>query len=144
MKNILITILATLAITNANSQISLRDLDEDMSHPFSHEVAIIDEKGNTLFVEKQSEDKEIIGHGHDFFIVYRKSTNKIYVKDPKGQIISGMEIPAGCYLDAVNYEGMTDHEQFDAFTTKTAFTITNYETEKKTVYNKHCKRIGGN
>ena len=143
MKNILTTIAAILAITNASSQISLKELDEDMSHPFSHEVAIVDEAGNTLFVEKQDGDKQIIGYGHDFFIVYRQSTNKVYVKSTKGIVLSGMAVPDGCYVEAVNYDNMTDHEQFDALTSKAAFTIVEIENGHRTVYNKHSKRIGG-
>lgn len=143
MRNLILTIFATLAITNATSQISIKELDEDMSHPFSHEMAILDENGKTLFVEKQSEDKQIIGYGHDFFIVYRISTNTIYVKNPKGIVLAGMEIPEGCYVEPTNYDMMTDHEQFYALNAKIAFNIVNPENEHRTTYNKHCKRIGG-
>lgn len=143
MKKLILTLAILTAANITNSQISLKELDEDMSHPFSYEMAIVDENGNTLFVEKQDADKQIIGHGHDFFIVYRQSTNKIYVKNPKGVVLSGMEVPEGCYVEPVNYDNMTDHEQFDALTSKAAFTIVNPETEHRTVYNKHCKRIGG-
>jgi hypothetical protein len=143
MKNILITIATILAMANANSQISFKDIDEDPEHPFAQKVAIVDENGVTTFVENQDEDKMILGHGHDFYIVYRKSTNKIYVKNPKGVVLSGIEVPEGRYVEAVNYDNMTDHEQFDALTSKAAFTIVDPETEHRTVYNKHCKRIGG-
>ena len=143
MRKLFLTIMATLAMTNATSQISIKELDEDMSHPFSHEMAILDENGKTLFVEKQDDDKQIIGYGHDFFIVYRQSTNKVYVKSPKGVVLSGMEIPEGCYVEPTNYDMMTDHEQAYAMNGKIAFTIVNPETEHRTVYNKHCKRIGG-
>ena len=143
MKNILITIAAILAMANANSQISFKDIDEDPEHPFAEEVAIVDENGKTLFVERQDEDKMILGHGHDFYIVYRKSTNKIYVKSPKGAVLSGIEVPKGCYVEAVNYDNMTDHEQFDALTSKAAFTVVDPDTDHRTVYNKQCKRIGG-
>lgn len=143
MKNILTTIIAIATITSAASQISLKELDEDMSHPFSYEMAILDENGNTLFVEKQDEDKQIIGYGHDFYIVYRQSTNKVYVKSPKGVVLSGIEIPQGCYVEPTNYDMMTDHEQFYALNAKIAFAIVNPETEHRTTYNKHCKRIGG-
>lgn len=143
MKKIITTIAAILAIHLADAQISFRDIDEDPEHPFAEEVAIVDENGRTLFVERQDEDKMILGHGHDFYIVYRNSTNKIYVKSPKGVVLSGIEVPKGCYVEAVNYDNMTDHEQFDALTSKAAFTIVNPETEHRTVYNKHCKRIGG-
>lgn len=143
MKNILITTAAILAITNATSQISLKELDEDMSHPFSHQVAIVDEAGNTLFVEKQDSDKQIIGHGHDFYIVYRQSTNKVYVKNPNGVVLSGIEVPEGSYVEPVNYEAMTDHERSYVHDSKKAFAIVNTDNEHRTVYNKHCKRIGG-
>jgi hypothetical protein len=143
MRKLFLTIMATLAMTNATSQISIKELDEDMSHPFSHEMAILDENGKTLFVEKQDDDKQIIGYGHDFFIVYRQSTNKVYVKSPKGVVLSGMEIPEGCYVEPTNYDMMTEHEQAYALNGKIAFTIVNPENEHRTVYNKHCKRIGG-
>ena len=143
MKKLILTLAILTAANITNSQISLKELDEDMSHPFSYEMAIVDENGNTLFVEKQDDDKQIIGHGQDFYVVYRNSTKKVYVKSPKGAVLSGMVVPEGCYVEAVNYDNMTDHEQFDAKTTKTAFTIVNPDTDQRNVYNKHCKRIGG-
>lgn len=144
MKTILaliITIITTAAA--AQDQIYLKELDEDMSHPYSYQVAITDENGNVLFTETQDDDKQIIGYGHDFFIVYRTSTNKIYVKSPKGVVLSGMEVPEGCYVEPVNYDMMSDHEQYHVRMTKTAFTVVNQDNDRRTVYNKHCKRIGG-
>ena len=144
MKTILSILLTIIAVSaNAQERIYLKELDEDMSHPFAHKVAITDANEKILFTETQDDDKQIVGLGFDFYTVYRKSTNKIYVKNSKGEVLSGMEIPAGCYFEAVNFEMLTEHEQFHEMNIKAAFTIVNMDEDKKTVYNKHCKRIGG-
>ena len=137
MRNIItITLLFLSTLVSAQSEIYLDELDD-------YQTAIVSsETGKTLFVETIDDDKQILGYGADFFVVYRKSTNKIYVKSTDGKIISGMAIPKNCYLEVINFEGMTEYEMYDAKESKEAFFVVNIETGEKSKYNKHCVFIG--
>jgi hypothetical protein len=137
MRNIIaITLLFLSTQVNAQSEIYLDELDD-------YQTAIVSsETGKTLFVETIDDDKQILGYGTDFFVVYRKSTNKIYVKSTDGKIISGMTIPKNCYLEVINFEGMTEYEMYDVKESKEAFFVVNIETGEKSKYNKHCVFIG--
>lgn len=141
MKKIISTFIICLVYSNIYSQIFLKELDEDMSHPYSYQVAIINSNGNTLYIENQNDDKQIIGYGNDFVLIFRTSTNTIYVKNIKGEVISGFKIPEGSYFDPVNFANMSDHEQEWVKISKTAFTIID-EDGDKIIYNKYCKPMG--
>jgi hypothetical protein len=137
MRNIIaITLLFLSTQVSAQSEIYLDELDD-------YQTAIVSsETGKTLFVETIDDDKQILGYGTDFFVVYRKSTNKIYVKSTDGKIISGMTISKNCYLEVINFEGMTEYEMYDVKESKEAFFVVNIETGEKSKYNKHCVFIG--
>lgn len=140
MKTILAIIIA-MAAHLASAQIYLKELDEDMTHPYSYQVAITDQNGKTLFVETQDEDKQIAGYGHDFYTVYRKSTNTIYVKTPQGVVISGLKLEGNQYAEAVDFDTMTDHEQYHARSINHAFTVIDPDADTQTSYNKNCKSM---
>jgi hypothetical protein len=53
-----------------------------------------------------------------------------------------MTIPKNCYLEVINFEGMTEYEMYDVKESKEAFFVVNIETGEKSKYNKHCVFIG--
>ena len=137
MRNIILTAFISLStLAYAQSEIYLKELTED-------QIAIVNaENDQTLFIETTDSDKQILGYAADFYIVYRNSTKKVYVKRPDGKIISGIEVPDNCYVEATNFDNMSDHERFHAMSIKIAFTIVNLDTEVSYKYNKYCKFIG--
>lgn len=141
----IITFLATIITGLLSAQeIYLEELDMNMDHSYSYQVAIKDYKTDkTLFIQEQNEDLKIEGYGEDFIIVYRKSMNKIYVKDKFGKVISGFTIPTNTYIEAVDYAGMSDHERFNVKIMKIAFKTVNTTTGEILQYNKFAKCIGG-
>jgi hypothetical protein len=137
MRNIItITFIAISTLVNAQSEIYLDEIDD------YHTAIISADNDKTLFVETLDDDKQILGYGSDFFVVYKKSMRKIYVKSSDGVVISSMEFPKNCYLEVIDFRGMTEHEMDYVKQTKEAFIIVNLDTDVKSKYNKHCKYIG--
>lgn len=108
--------------------LSFEDYDQN-------QIAIMGD-GKILFLEKISDDIEIVGQWSDFYIVYTESTNKLVVKGRNGNPISSMIVPDNSDVIGVFRDGMTDYEIM--YTTH-AFDIENMETGQVKRYDKYCK-----
>jgi hypothetical protein len=98
-------------------------------------IAVLGE-GKILFLEKISDDIEIVGQWFDFYLVYTESTNKLEVKGRNGKPISSMFVPDHYDIIGVFKEGITDYEIM--YTTH-AFDLDNMETDEIKRYDKFCK-----
>jgi len=100
-----------------------------------NQVAILG-GGKILFLEKISDDIEIVGQWFDFYLVYTESTNKLEVKGRNGKPISSMFVSDNCDIIGVFKDGLSDHEIL--YTTH-AFDLDNMETDEVRRYDKYCK-----
>ncbi|MFN5444981.1 MAG: hypothetical protein ACK48V_12225 [Crocinitomicaceae bacterium] len=100
-----------------------------------NQVAILGD-GKILFLEKISDDIEIVGQWFDFYVVYTESINKLEVKGRNGKPISSMFVPDNFDIIGVFKDGLSDHEIM--YTTH-AFDLDNMETDEIKRYDKYCK-----